>query len=156
MLVSLDREVIEDLGVIIPDYFFWFYLPVFTVLKVVLSTYGPVYYWCPIVISLLCTRSLKACCSCWWYVPRSLHVSHKICIWDIARCGKSPVPLHWCWRPALELPGSESQYLLWCWFYWVIDMGGPSWQLLTHLSARRHAEAFYTRLQLYRAFFRWL
>ena len=44
MLVSLDREVPEDLGVTIPNYFFWFYPPVFTVLKVVLSTYGPVYY----------------------------------------------------------------------------------------------------------------
>ena len=44
MLVSLDREVSEDLDVIIPDYFFWFYPPVFTVLKVVLSKYGSVYY----------------------------------------------------------------------------------------------------------------
>ena len=44
MLVSLDREVLEDLGVIIPDCFFWFYPPVFTVLKVVLSTYSSVYY----------------------------------------------------------------------------------------------------------------
>ena len=44
MLVSLDGEVPENLGVIIPDYFIWSYAPVFTVLKVVLSTYGPVYY----------------------------------------------------------------------------------------------------------------
>ena len=44
MLVSLDGKVPEDLGVVIPDYFFWFYSPVFTVLKIVLSTYGPVYY----------------------------------------------------------------------------------------------------------------
>ena len=43
MLVSLNREVPEDLGVVIPDNFFWFYSPVFTVLKVVLRTYGPVY-----------------------------------------------------------------------------------------------------------------
>ena len=40
MHVSLNGEVSEDLGVIIPDYFFWFYPPVFTVL----TTYGPVYY----------------------------------------------------------------------------------------------------------------
>ena len=40
MLVSLDGEGPEDLGGIIPDYFFWFDPPVFTVL----STYGPVYY----------------------------------------------------------------------------------------------------------------
>ena len=31
MLVSLDRKVPEDLDVVIPDYFFWFYSPVFTV-----------------------------------------------------------------------------------------------------------------------------
>ena len=42
MLVSLDEKVPEDLGVVIPDYFFWFYPPFFTVLKIVLSTYGPV------------------------------------------------------------------------------------------------------------------
>ena len=35
MLVSLDEKVPEDLGVVIPDYFFWFYPPVFTVLKIV-------------------------------------------------------------------------------------------------------------------------
>ena len=40
MLVNLDGKVPEDLGVVIPDYFFWFYPPVFTVLKIVLSTYG--------------------------------------------------------------------------------------------------------------------
>ena len=39
VLVSLDGEVPEDLGVIILQYFFWFYPPVFTVLNVVLSTY---------------------------------------------------------------------------------------------------------------------
>ena len=44
MLVSLDGEVPKGLGVIIPDYFFWFYSPVFTVLMVVLSTYDPVCY----------------------------------------------------------------------------------------------------------------
>ena len=44
MLVSLDGKVPDDLGVVAPDYFFRFYPPVFTVLKIVLSTYGPVYY----------------------------------------------------------------------------------------------------------------
>ena len=44
MLVSLERKVSEDLGVVISNYFFWFYPPFFTVLKIVLSTYGPVYY----------------------------------------------------------------------------------------------------------------
>ena len=44
MLVSLDGKVPEDLGVVISDYFFWFYPSVFLVLKIVLSTYGPVYY----------------------------------------------------------------------------------------------------------------
>ena len=44
MLVSLDGKVLEDLGVVIPDYFVWFYPPVFAVLEIVLSTYGPVYY----------------------------------------------------------------------------------------------------------------
>ena len=44
MLVSLDGKVPEDLGVVIPDYFFWLYPPVFTVLKIVLGTYGSVYY----------------------------------------------------------------------------------------------------------------
>ena len=42
--VSLGKKVLEDPGVIIPDYFFWSYPPVFTVLQVVLSTYDPVYY----------------------------------------------------------------------------------------------------------------
>ena len=40
MLVSLDGEISADLSVIIPDYFSWFYPTDFTVLKVVLSTYG--------------------------------------------------------------------------------------------------------------------
>ena len=44
MLVSLDEKDPEDLGVVIPDCFFWFYRPVFTVLKILLSTYGSVYY----------------------------------------------------------------------------------------------------------------
>ena len=44
MNVSMNKKVLEDIGVIIPDYFFWFYSPVFTVLKAELSTYGPVYY----------------------------------------------------------------------------------------------------------------
>ena len=42
MLVGLDGEVPEDLGVIVPDYYFLFYPPVFTVLKVALRTHGPV------------------------------------------------------------------------------------------------------------------
>ena len=45
ILVSLDEKVPEDLGVAIPDYFFWFYPPVFTVLKIVFSTYGPLYFY---------------------------------------------------------------------------------------------------------------
>ena len=44
MLVSLDGKVPEDLGVVIPDYIIWFHPPVFTVLKIVPSTYGSVYY----------------------------------------------------------------------------------------------------------------
>ena len=44
MLVSLDGKVPEDLGVVTPDYFFRFYSPVVTVLKIVFSTYGSVYY----------------------------------------------------------------------------------------------------------------
>ena len=44
VLVSLDRKVLAGLGVDIPDYFFWSYPPVFTVLKVVLSAYGPLCY----------------------------------------------------------------------------------------------------------------
>ena len=43
MLVSPDKKVSEDLGVIIPDYFFWLYPPVFTVLKLVLRTYCILY-----------------------------------------------------------------------------------------------------------------
>ena len=38
MLVILDGNVPEDLGVVILYYFFWFYPPVFSVLKIVLST----------------------------------------------------------------------------------------------------------------------
>ena len=44
MLVSLDGKVPEDLGLVIPDYFFWLNPPILTVLKVILSTYSPVYY----------------------------------------------------------------------------------------------------------------
>ena len=43
MLVSLDGKVPEDVGVVILDYFLWFYPPIFTVLKIVIRTYGPVY-----------------------------------------------------------------------------------------------------------------
>ena len=39
MLVSLDVEVSEDLSMGIPDYCFWFYPPVFTVLKIVLFAF---------------------------------------------------------------------------------------------------------------------
>ena len=42
--VGLDGIVPEDLGVIVSDYSVWFYSPVLTVLKVIRSTYGPVYY----------------------------------------------------------------------------------------------------------------
>ena len=38
MLVILDGNVPEDLGVVILYYFFWFYPPVISVLKIVLST----------------------------------------------------------------------------------------------------------------------
>ena len=44
MLVSLDEEPPDDFDEIVLDYSFWFYSPVFTVLKVVLSTYSSVYY----------------------------------------------------------------------------------------------------------------
>ena len=52
MLVGLDGKVSEDHGMIVPDQFFWLYPPVFTMLKVVLSTYGDVYYRGHIVVSL--------------------------------------------------------------------------------------------------------
>ena len=51
-LVSLDGKVLEDLGAVIPDCFFWFYSPVFTALKTVPSAYGPVYYRGHIVVYL--------------------------------------------------------------------------------------------------------
>ena len=44
MFFSLDREVSENHGVIVPDYSFWFYPLVFIVLEIVLGTYDPVYY----------------------------------------------------------------------------------------------------------------
>ena len=44
MFFSLDREVSENLGVIVPDYSFWFCPLVFIVLEIVLGTYDPVYY----------------------------------------------------------------------------------------------------------------
>ena len=37
MLIRLDREGPENLGVIITDYLSWLYLPVFTVLKVAID-----------------------------------------------------------------------------------------------------------------------
>ena len=45
MLFGLNGEFPENFGVIVPDYFFRFYSPVFTVLEVV-------YYWDQIVVSL--------------------------------------------------------------------------------------------------------
>ena len=44
VLVGLGGEVPKDFGVIASDYYFWFYSPVFTVLKVILSTYDHATY----------------------------------------------------------------------------------------------------------------
>ena len=52
MLISLDRNVPEDFGVFIPNYFFWFHSPVFAVIKILLGKYGSVYYSGNIVMSL--------------------------------------------------------------------------------------------------------
>ena len=52
MLVSLDGKVPKDLGWLLLTNFSWFCPPVFTVLKIILSTYVPVYYWCHTVVSL--------------------------------------------------------------------------------------------------------
>ena len=38
MVVRLDKKILEDRGVIIPDYFFWSYPPVVTVLLLALYT----------------------------------------------------------------------------------------------------------------------
>ena len=65
MLVSLDGKVPEDLGVVIPDYFFGFYPPVFTMPKIFLSAYGPIYYLRPCCCVSQSTPSLRACCSLW-------------------------------------------------------------------------------------------
>ena len=43
MLVSLDEKVSENFVVVIPDYIFWFYPPVFTMPKILLSAYDPIY-----------------------------------------------------------------------------------------------------------------
>ena len=48
----LYEEVPENLSMIVSSYHFWFYPPVFTVLNVLLITYGPVYYWGHIAVSL--------------------------------------------------------------------------------------------------------
>ena len=61
MLVGLNGEVPEDVGVMVPDNSFWFYPPVFTVLKVVhiaLNTIEATLY----CVSQ-CTWTLRACCS---------------------------------------------------------------------------------------------
>ena len=84
-----------------------------------------------------CTRSLRACCSRWWYVPRSLHVVCTTCIWDLAQCGRSRVPLPWCclYRvidmcgPCLDLwpifvPGTMQRLLIpSCSFIWLFPGG---------------------------------
>ena len=54
-----------------------------------------------------------------------------------------------------RLPWSEPRCLLWCCFYWAINMCSSCLQLLTHLCARHHAEASHTRLQLHLALSRW-
>ena len=54
--------------------------------------------------------------------PWSLHVACTTCIWDLAQCGRSCMPLVWCWGTALGLPWSEPWCSLWCCFYWTIDM----------------------------------
>ena len=100
-----------------------------------------------------CIRSVRACCIRWWYVPQFLNVVCTTCILDLAPCGRS---LPWCWGPALELPWSEPRCLLWCCFYWALDMCGSCLRLLTHFCARCHAETFHIRLQFHLALFRWL
>ena len=135
--------------------FFWFYPPVFTVLKSTQHIW-PCILLRPHCCASPCTRSLQACCSCWWYVQRFLHVVCTTWIWNLAQCGRTCMPLPWCWGPAFELPWSEPHCLLWCCFYWAIDMWGPCLQLLTHLCARHHAEASHIRLELHLTLSRWL
>ena len=77
MLVGLYGEVPADLNAIVPDYSFWLYLSVFTVLKVVLSTYGPVHFRGHIVVSQ-CTQFLKACYRCWWSAMVSACCLHNL------------------------------------------------------------------------------
>ena len=52
MLIRLNGEVPENLGMIVPEYFFWFCSPVFTVLKDYSAHMSPVYYWGHLVVSL--------------------------------------------------------------------------------------------------------
>ena len=51
MDVGLDRGP-RGSCIIVPDYSFWFNPAVFNVLKVVLNTHSPVYYWGHLVVSL--------------------------------------------------------------------------------------------------------
>ena len=124
--------------------FFWLSPPVFTVLKVVLSIYSPVYYrgWIAASLSVLNPSEFAAATDMLLEQPES-RILHSV------------VDLPWCWGPALTLPWLRSCCSLWCCFCWAINIYGPYWQFLNRLCAKWHAEASHTRLQFYLAFSRW-
>ena len=82
-----------------------------------------------------------ACCSCWWYAPRSLHD-------------------HVCHCPGVEglllICHNQPQFSVRCCFNRAVDMCRPCLRHLTQLCARCHAEASHTRLHLHLALSRWL
>ena len=146
--VSLNGKVLEELGVLIPDHFFWFCPPVFTVLNIVLSTYSPVSYWSHIVVSLslLDPCELVAAIGDMCYGFCMLFAQTEFCILH------SVVDIvYHCLSVEGLLLSWHDQSLGVCFdvaFYSAIDMCGPSLWLLTHICARHHAEASYTRLCL--------
>ena len=83
---------------------FWIYSPVFTELKVVLSTYCPEHYCGYIVVFLSVLGFCELAAATVIYMPQSLHVACTTGIWKFAQCDRSYVPLPWCLKPALELP----------------------------------------------------
>ena len=80
---------------------------------------------------------------------RSLHLG-SCTVWEIS-CSTAPVLRACSWAAIIK----SSVFALMLLFL-VIDICRLCLQILTHLCARRHAAASYTRLQLHLVFFRWL
>ena len=94
MLVSLDGEVPEDLGMIIPDYVFWYYSQCLLCSKLY-SAHTALYineatllYLSVFSVPGSLLQPLMICATVSAYCLHNLHL-------DLGQCGRSRVPLFW-------------------------------------------------------------